>query len=429
MITFLTLFLGIATGTHTVALSASAEVARVELYVDGTRAVELGPPWTATIDLGGEIAPRELVAVAFDGKGARLGEARQWVNRATSDAEATFALERDRAGRVVAVRLVWRCPSSPEPIAISASFDGRPIDATNPERIPIPSHSAGTQHVLLADLTFARGITATAVASFGGSRTDDTQRELSAVAIRVSPGERLPKAERMEGWFASEGRPLTVAAVEEGPAEVVFVLAGRTRQDLERLAAEDHFPWPWPRPRPLKLSAESRFLFMHTCPQEITESRNVTRVFPVSPMHTSGDDSFLRLAQTATLNELPTAPQIADSVATAGLAATRRERRRAVVLVLGAEATDAGALGAARARRYLARLRVPLHIWRLSPVESRAAGDWAGAVDASTIDGLAGAFEVLRDDLAAQRIVWFEGRLLPTAVEVTAKAAGVVAAR
>lgn len=429
MITFLTLFLGITTGGHTVALSASAEVARIELYVDGTRTVELGPPWTATIDLGGEIAPRELVAVAFDGKGARLGEARQWVNRATSDAEATFALERDRAGRVVAARLVWRCPSSPDPMAISVTFDGRPIDSTDPDRIPIPSHSASGHHVLLADLTFANRITATAVTSFGGRKTDDTQRELSAVAIRVSPGARLPKAERMEGWFASEGRPLTVAAVEEGPAEVVFVLAGRIRQDLERLAAEDHFPWPWPRPRPLKLADESRFLFMHTCPQEITESRNVTRVFPVSPMHTPEDESFLRLAQTAILNELPTAPQIADSVATSGLAATRRERRRAVVLVLGAEASDTGALGAARARHYLARLRVPLHVWRLSPVESGAAGDWPGALDAFTIDGLGRAFEALRDDLSTQRIVWVEGRLLPSAVEVTPEAAGIVAAR
>lgn len=429
MIAFLTLFLGIATGVHTVELSAAAEVARIELYIDGTRIVELGPPWTATIDLGGEIAPRELVAVAFDGKGTRLGEARQWVNRATSDAGASFALDRDRTGRVVAARLVWRCPSNPDPMDISVTFDGRPVEAANPDRIPIPSHSAGTQHVLLADLTFARGITATAVASFGGRKTDDTQRELSAVAVRVSPGARLPKAERMAGWFASEDRPLAVAAVEEGPAEVVFVLAGRIRQDLERLAAEDYFPWPWPRPRPLKLADGSHFRFMHTSPEVIVESRNVTRVFPVSPMYTPEDGSFLRLAQSAILNELPTAPKISDSVATAGLSATRRERRRAVVLVLGAEASDTGDLGAARARRYLARLRVPLHVWRLSPAESSVAGDWAGAVDASTVDGLAGAFEVLRDDLSAQRIVWIEGRLLPSAVEVTPKAAGIVAAR
>lgn len=429
MIAFLTLFLGIATGVHTVALSASAEVARIELYVDGTRTVVPGPPWTTTIDLGGEIAPRELVAVAFDGKGARLGEAKQWVNRATSDAEAAFALERDRAGRVVAARLVWRCPSSPDPLAISVTFDGRPLEATNPDRIPIPSHSAGAHHVLLADLTFAGRITATAVTSFGGEKTDDTLRELSAVAVRVSPGARLPKAERMEGWFASEGRPLAVAAVEEGPAEVVFVLSGRIRQDLERLSAEDYFPWPWPRPRPLKLADGNRFLFMHTNPQVIAEARTVTRVFPVSSMYTPEDGSFLRLAQTAILNELPTPPQISDSVATAGLAATRRERRRAVVLLLGAEASDTGDLDAARARRYLARLRVPLHVWRLSPVESRAAGDWPGTVDASTIDGLGRAFEVLRDDLSTQRIVWVEGRLLPSAVEVTPKAAGILAAR
>ena len=46
-----------------------------------------------------ESAP-SLVAVAFDAGGRRLGEARQQVNRATSDAEAGFALERDGTGRV-----------------------------------------------------------------------------------------------------------------------------------------------------------------------------------------------------------------------------------------------------------------------------------------------------------------------------------------
>ena len=391
--------------------------------------MELGPPWMATIDLGGEIAPHELVAVALDGTGRRLGEARQWVNRATSDAEAGFVLERDRAGRVTMARLVWRCPVSPDPTAISVSFDGRPLEVADPERIPLPAHAPGTSHILLADLTFSGGITATAVASFGGRKADDTRQELTAVPVRVSRGTRLPKAEQMDGWFESDGRTLRVAAVEEGPAEVVFVMAGRVREELDRLASEDFFPWPWPRARPLELPARSRFRFMVTTPQEIVASRDLTRVFPASEEYTPADGSFLRLGKRAFLDEIPAPPRIAEAVATSGLVATRRERRRAVVLLLGSTARDESDFDAARARRYLARIRVPLYVWRVSPEAFDAAGAWPGAVDASTIEGLGEAFEALRADLASQRVIWVEGRILPSTIGVSREARGIVAVR
>ena len=309
MIAFVTLLLGVVFGVQTVELSAGPQVARVELYIDGTRAAELGPPWRATIDLGDEIAPHELVAVALDESGQRLGEARQWVNRATSAAEAGFVLERDDAGHPVAARVVWRCPESPDPTAISVSFDGRPLEVANPERIPLPAHATGASHILLADLAFPGGITATAVASFGGRKTDDALQELTAVPVRISPGARLPKVDQMVGWFEAGGRTLRVAAVEEGPAEVVFVLADSVREELQRLASEDYFPWPWPRPRPLELAPRSRFRFMITTPQLIDGSKVVTRVYPSSDEYTPAKGSFLRLGKDAFLNELSSPPE------------------------------------------------------------------------------------------------------------------------
>lgn len=430
MISFLTLFLGIALGTHTVELSAGPGVARVELYVDGTLAADLGPPWAARLDLGKEIAPRELVAVAYDAGGKRLGEARQWINRARADAEAGFVLERDKAGRVAAARLFWRCLISPEPKSIAVSFDGVPLQAKDPARIPIPPHSAGTAHVLIADLVFPGGIAATAVTTFGGQTKDESLRELSAVPVRIPPGARLPKrVESMSGWFESNGAALSVAAVEEGPAEVVFVEAGQVRQDFERLVAEDFHPWPWRRARPIELRKDSRFQFIASTPYVNDGPDDVTRVFPVSPDYLPWDGSFLRAGATPFYGQFPTLPRIAEAVATAGLSATRRERRRAVVLLLGAEARDTGDLDAATVRRYLARLRVPLYVWRVSLEAPPAAADWPEAVDASTIEGLGEAFKALRDDLKSQRVVWLEGRFLPSAVSVTAKAAGLVVAR
>ncbi len=429
MVAFVTLFLGIAFGMHSVELSAGAEVARIELYIDGTRAVELAPPWMATIDLGGEIAPHELVAVALDGTGQRLGEARQWINRGTSAAEAAFVLERDRAGQPTAARLVWRCLESPEPAAISVSFDGRPLEVVNPERFPLPVHAPGAAHVLLADLTFPGQITATAVASFGGTKTDDALQELTAVPVRISRGARLPKAEQMVGWFEAGGQTLRVAAVEEGPAEVVFVLAGSVREELRRLASEDSFPFPWPRPRPLELASRSRFHFMATVPQVIGGSRVPTLVYPSSDEFTPAKGSFLRLGKDVFLEEFEGVPRIAEAVAASGLAATWRERRRAVVLLLGPDERDESAFDAARARRYLSRIRVPLHVWRVSAEGIATHGDWPGALDASTIEGMGKAFGILRADLASQRVVWVERRLLPSAVGVTSEARGIVTVR
>lgn len=429
MVAFVTLFLGIAFGVHSVELSAGAEVARIELYIDGTRAVELGPPWTVKIDLGGEIAPHELVAVALDGAGRRLGEARQWVNRGTSAAEAAFVLERDGAGQPTAARLVWRCLESPEPTTISVSFDGRPLEVVTPERFPLPAHAPGTAHVLLADLTFPGGITATAIASFGGTRTDDALQELTAVPVRISRGARLPKVEQMVGWFEAGGQTLRVAAVEEGPAEVVFVLAGSVREEFQRLASEDFFPFPWPRPKPLELASRSRFHFKATVPQEILRSGTYTRLYPSSEEYTPAKGSFLQLGENVFLNELEGRPRIAEAVAVSGLSATRRERRRAVVLLLGPDARDESDFDAARARRYLSRVRVPLHVWRVSAEGTSAHADWPDALDASTIEGLGKAFGDLRADLASQRVVWVESRFPPSAVGVTPEARGIVTVR
>jgi len=76
VITFLTLFLGLVYGPIDVALFAPPEVARIELHLDGTKVADLGPPWRATIDLGPEVAPRELIARRYD-RGCAGGRAPQ----------------------------------------------------------------------------------------------------------------------------------------------------------------------------------------------------------------------------------------------------------------------------------------------------------------------------------------------------------------
>jgi hypothetical protein len=429
VIAFLSLFLGLVHGSLTVELSAGPEVARVELVLDGQKAAEVGPPWTATLDLGPEIVPRELVAVAFSREGKRLGEARQWLNRARPQAEAGFVLERDRSGRVTHARLHWRCLSSPEPLSVSVSFDGSALAVKDHSRIPIPPHAAEVSHLLLADLTFAGGIAATAVTSFGGRQRDEAERELTAFPVRVTGKAEPPNADRLTGWFEAAGQAVPVAAVEKGPGEVLFVLAGRARQDFDRLRTEDSWPWPWPRPRPLDLPSGTRYRFVSTSPNVLDRPQWTFRLFSSTEEFVASSTAFLRVASRAFLPESLAPPCVAESVAVSALAATALERRRAAVLVLGEGADDEGSLDAARVRRYLARIRVPLHVWRLSGGQVPAAGDWPEASDASTIDGMGRAFEALRSDLSTQRIVWLEGRLPPSAVSLTGKAKGLVEAR
>jgi hypothetical protein len=429
VITFISIFLGLVSGPISIALSAPPEVTRIELHVDDAKVADLGPPWRASLDLGPELAPRELVAVAFGADGRRLGEARQWVNRARPQADAALALERSRDGRIHAARLVWKSVSGTPPSRVSVAFDGYPVDASDLSRIPVPPHAASVSHVLIADLTFPGGFTATAVAAFGGQRREETERELTPFPVRVRPKVELPAPEELGGWFEAGGRPLAVAGVESGPAEVLFVLAGAARQDLARLTREDAWPWPWPRAKPLELPKGTRYRFVATIPGVVDDAEEATRLFSTTEEYTPRDVAFMRAGSNALPQAPASAPSIAESVAVSALETTVRERRRAIVLLLGEGASDQGRFDAARVRRYLLRLRVPLHVWRTAPGEVPAAADWPEAVDASTVERIGDAFAALRMDLASQRIVWLEGRLSPSAISLTGRASGVAEAR
>src|SRR5215208_314117 len=93
-IAFLTLFLGLLTGSHPVELSVSGPVAAVELRLNGAPIGTVsGPPWVQRVDLGAGLLPHELVARALDADGNELARARQWVNLPRPAAEVSIAVE------------------------------------------------------------------------------------------------------------------------------------------------------------------------------------------------------------------------------------------------------------------------------------------------------------------------------------------------
>jgi hypothetical protein len=241
MIAFVTLFLGLVYGPVDVKLSAAPGVERIELYVDGGLVAELAEPWTARLDLGPEIVPRELVAVAKDTEGRRVGEVRQWINRPRPGAEASFVVEKDPNGSGRMARLLWRCVTGSGPKSIRVSFDGRPLEAADPARIPLPAHSAGSAHILVADVDFEDGLSATAVASLGGEKLDEALEELTAVPIRVARGARLPKDGRRGRGRALGGRLRSGGRRPRRPAPSDARKQPRGRREPQQDAR-------WPRP-------------------------------------------------------------------------------------------------------------------------------------------------------------------------------------
>ena len=120
---------------------------------------------------------------------------------------------------------------------------------------------------------------------------------------------------------------------------------------------------------------------------------------------------------------------MADAVAVAALQALAGNHRRAVLLVLGDAPEDASRYDAGTVRRYLEAVRVPLAVW--APGDLKAAATpktaaWGTVRDVSAPRKLSSEFDRLRDDLAAQRIVWLEGSHLPTAVALAPGAAATI---
>jgi len=76
LIEIVTLFLGLWGGAQPVELAAGAEVAAVELTLDGRQVARLeGPPWSAVVDFGSDLVPHRLEAAAFDAAGRPLERA------------------------------------------------------------------------------------------------------------------------------------------------------------------------------------------------------------------------------------------------------------------------------------------------------------------------------------------------------------------
>lgn len=433
MVGFVTLLLGLVVGTQPVELYVDPSVVAVEIRLDG-RSIGLlqSAPWRLACDFGAELEPHELVAVALDEGGEELARARQWINLPQQPAEAVIVLEEGEDGQGTIAHLTWESVVAPEPTAIEFSFDGRPLAVDDPHRIVLPSYDPDRLHFLRAELEFKEGVSSVVEMSLGGAYADEVNIRLTAVAVALGRRAKMPPVAELQGRFTEAGRALEVVAVEAGPAEVIVVRAGGAAELLDALASAGggaekqarfgklsrgsgrealHFQMTLPKEHRV------RFLWPHAESQE--RDGVPFEVFPPSPALTARDGGFYWL-----LTSLPSPPpagraqRLTDAVAAAGLLAAGRNRRRAVVLVLGDHADQDSRLEPAMVRRYLGQLGVPLLVWSASGEDPESQRSWGEVIDVHTLGRLERAVEDLDRLLDRQRIVWLDGRHLPQRIEL-----------
>ena len=442
MIAFLTLLLGLTTGAIPIQVTVDGPVAAVEYALDGATVARVeAPPWSATIDFG-KLEPHELVARALDKDGKEIARASQWLNVPRPPAEVEIVLEPGPEGAPAAARLSWQSLTAAHPATISLTLDDRPL-VVQDRRAILPAVDLKAPHILTAELWFSPTMVARKDVVFGGEWGSQISTELTAVPVRAAQGKELPAAEQLEGWFTGSGRSLSVGAVDDGPGRVIVVrvpealevfneLIGSSqrksfssgRTQVGALREDDALAWR----SEMRLGKEDVVRILSPHATLYRDSGIASELFEGSRELTWEEGGLFWFLTRHALMTPKDADRgrIADAVAVAGLQAATGNYRRAVVLVLGADAKDTSRYDAAAIRRYLDAIHVPLFVWSLeNPKKNPGLAVWGDVQVISSIPRLSKAVSDLRTELSRQRIVWLEGRHLPQSVALTPEARNV----
>ncbi len=423
-IAFLSFFFGLITGRYPVEISVSGPVAAVEILLDGKSAGILqAPPWKLQVDFGPGLLPHEVTARALGADGSALAEVREWVNLPHSLVKADIFLEGGGDGSPPkAARVTWTNLRGQPPRLVTLTFDGLLVPLDGNGRAILPPHDLKSIHVLTADIEFSPRYSIRRDLAYGGEYGSEISTVLTGVPVRARQGE-VPPSGKLAGWLAASGEPLSIVAVEEGPA-TLYVVRSPSVTETAKLGRKGKGSL-----QSLKLGNADRVRFMFPFAQRFEAGKALADLFEVSPPFDTRQGSLPQLVQRVVRAEtasdkFKTERRIADAVASAGLEAVKENRRRAVLLVLNGNEEDDSGYDSATVRRFLAALRVPLFVWYLQkPAPGSPTAAWGG-VDATFIANVVDSTVEIREELRSQRIVLVDGHHLPQSITLTPSAAG-----
>lgn len=439
MVTILTLFLGLITGPRSVEVAATAPVTRVELLLDGARVgASEEPPWSFEVDFGDEPAPHRLVAVGFDGEGAEVARASIPINLQPREAGLRVVIEEGTGGGVAA-RLVPSSIDGSAPSELAAWLDGEPLETVaGPERferLPLPGADLEELHFLSVEVTFASGATARTERVFGGEIDRAADARNTAVAIEARRRrDRLDSPEEARGLILAGGEPALPVGLEDDGADLVVVRDRSAHRELVAMTGG--------RSITLAPRRNDRMYLIAPGARPVPRGSGPYELFPITPALSGARGSLLFWIVRLVHDPSPGAPEeLAAAVSVAGMRAASGGRPRAVLLVIGPESPPVSVEDAGWARSFLARLGVPLTVWRIqrdltnipprermkaieegAPVidrraalaEARAA--WGEVEDVASPIAAADAAKELLRRVDRQQVVWIDGEFLPTEI-------------
>ncbi len=428
MIAFATLFLGLVLGPKQVDLVVEGDPSAVILQLDE---VEVGrkieEPWSFEIDLGPQLEPHKLEALMVNDRGEVVERAIQWVNLPRSRAEVAFVLEGEDPKRPDTAHLLWQHIEFDLAESIQLRFDGRDVAYDGLGTIRLPAYDPAELHVLEADLTFPDGAHYLAELAFGSRLGFGAETDLTGLVLEMI-GTRQPSIQDLEGWFQKDGQPMEVVGIERSPARMVIVVDETAKDSLRELATVTGGATAGRTG--LRKGEEVLFLFPHA--RKTATADDGSKLFTLSQPFNASHGDLAWLLTRVSVPETTKNRRVTDALAVAGIEAASGGRPRAVILVLGHEATDRSAYQVAEVRQFLQDLRVPLFIWwtgRPSAVTVsegrrpvRVDTDWGKATDISSFTRIEQAVAELRDNLDRQSTVWIQGSHLPHRIALTSKA-------
>ena len=409
-IVFLTLFLGIVSGTQPLVLEVTGPVRSVRVLFGGREvALMKNPPWETRLDIGADLTPRELTAIGFDKDGDEVARVSQIVNLPRPTAE--FDIIVDQAD----VSLRWRHLMNQQPEHATITLDDKPLVVDEHLHAKLPKINRERTHILASEIRFPDGFVARRETVLEAALSASAETQLTPIGLRDT-GKGHPRS--WDGCITRvDGKPVRMAAVEKPSALVIAVRdpypPTGLPSPLEKWLTEQRKTPNWSIRNTTEFDRTTGARIMWAVSQQFSNAEGTADLFEAtsefnaaSDYASSNGNVLFMLFTDYTGEAKEDAPrQFTDAVAIAGIRAVTAAQRRAVVYVLSST-EDASKNSPAAVRRYLDALGVPLFIWsRVGPFPS-IASIWGPVDDISTYAKLSAATARVRNALDEQRIGW-----------------------